>query len=68
MRILSVVLIGFGFGGWGAETVNFDIAKAGALPPGWTAAMTHRGGASRWVVHPDPTAPSRPNVLAQVST
>ncbi len=68
MRIFAIVLIGLGFGGWGAETVNFDIGKVGSIPPGWTAAMTHRGGASRWVVHPDASAPSRPNVLAQVST
>jgi hypothetical protein len=50
-----------------AETVNFDNAKPGALPPGWTSAMTHNGGTPRWEVKADDTAPSKPNVLAQVS-
>ncbi len=50
-----------------AETINFDNSKAGALPPGWSSAMTHQGGAPRWEVLQDSTAPSKPNVLAQLS-
>jgi hypothetical protein len=50
-----------------AATVNFDDAKVGALPPGWTIAMTHHGGAPRWEVLQDDSAPSKRNVLAQVS-
>lgn len=50
-----------------AATVNFDDAKVGAPPPGWTIAMTHNGGAPRWEVLQDDSAPSKPNVLAQVS-
>src|SRR5215471_3035066 len=50
-----------------AETLNFDNAQIGASPPGWTIAMTHNGGAPRWEVRKDHTAPSKPNVLAQVS-
>ncbi len=50
-----------------AETINFENAKPGALPPGWTSAMTHNGGAPRWEVRADDTAPSKPNVLAQLS-
>ncbi len=50
-----------------AETVNFDNAKPGGLPSGWTSGMTHNGGAPRWEVRADETAPSRPNVLAQLS-
>jgi hypothetical protein len=50
-----------------AETVNFDKASAGAVPPGWTVAMTHKGGAPQWEVLKDDSAPSKPNVLAQVS-
>ena len=41
--------------------------KLGELPPGWTSAATNHGDLSRWVVQPDPTAPSRPNVLVQSS-
>ncbi len=52
----------------GGQTVNFDSAKPGALPPGWTSAMTHAGGAPKWEVLKDETAPSKPNVLAQTST
>jgi 3-keto-disaccharide hydrolase len=52
---------------YAAELVNFDKAAPGGLPPGWTSAMTHSGGPPRWEVLRDGTAPSRPNVLAQVS-
>ena len=51
-----------------AEVVNFDRAAVGALPPGWTASMTHAGGSPKWEVIVDDTAPSRPNVLGQIST
>jgi hypothetical protein len=54
--------------GAGGQTFNFDSAKPGALPPGWTSAMTHPGGAPKWEVLKDETAPSKPNVLAQTST
>jgi hypothetical protein len=50
-----------------AEIINFDATPAGALPSGWTSAMTHTGGAPKWEVVADSTAPSKPNVLAQLS-
>ncbi len=50
-----------------AEIVNFDSAQPGAVPSGWTVAMTHKGGAPKWEVLKDDTAPSKPNVLAQTS-
>jgi len=50
-----------------AETINFDSAPPGAIPPGWTVAMTHKGGTPKWEVVKDDSAPSKPNVLAQVS-
>lgn len=50
-----------------AEIVSFDRATLGTAPAGWTAAMTHDGGAPRWEILGDDSAPSRPNVLAQVS-
>ena len=49
------------------ETIKFDSASPGSLPPGWTQAMTHKGGAPLWEVRKDDTAPSKPNVLAQLS-
>src|SRR5450759_810828 len=50
-----------------AETINFDNAAPGAVPSGWTVAMTHKGGAPKWEVVKDDSAPSKPNVFAQVS-
>lgn len=50
------------------ESINFDNATVGSVPPGWIVAMTHTGGAPRWEVLKDDSAPSKPNVLAQVST
>ena len=50
------------------ETVfNFDTGAVGQLPPGWSNRKTGKGGLGKWVVMADPTAPSKPNVLAQTS-
>src|SRR3989441_6850787 len=46
------------------ETINFDDAKTGAPPPGWTATQTGSGSA-KWSVEKDDSAPSKPNVLKQ---
>jgi hypothetical protein len=51
-----------------AEIINFDSAQPGPVPQGWTVAMTHTGGAPKWEVLNDPSAPSKPNVLAQTSS
>lgn len=48
-----------------AETITFDATAAGTLPAGWTLAMTHKGGAPKWEVVADDSAPSKQNVLAQ---
>jgi hypothetical protein len=53
--------------GW-AEVIAFDNAQTGSVPPGWTVAMTHTGGAPKWEVLNDASAPSKPNVLAQTSS
>ena len=50
-----------------AEVINFDSEKPGAMPSNWSVAMTHSGGPPKWEVRTDESAPSRPNVLAQVS-
>ena len=47
-----------------AATVTFDGERAGAPPSGWTCGSTG-GGAPRWTVEADPTAPSPSNVLKQ---
>ena len=47
-----------------AETINFDDAKVGAAPAGWTATKTGKGDA-KWTIEKDDTAPSKPNILKQ---
>ena len=47
-----------------AETISFDNDKPGGLPATWSAGVTGRG-APRWMVEPDSSAPSKPNVLRQ---
>lgn len=46
---------------------TFDSDDAGRFAAGWTQAMTSTGGAPRWAVVRDDTAPSRPHALAQLS-
>ena len=65
-RILLMACVGAGGMGL-AETINFDNATPGAAPPGWTVGMTHKGGAPKWEILKDDSAPSKPNVFAQVS-
>lgn len=48
-------------------TYNFDSETPGQLPRHFHEALTGRGSAGKWVVQSDTTAPSLPNVLAQVS-
>lgn len=47
-----------------AATTNFDLDATGALPKGCMAGATG-GGASKWSVEFDASAPSKPNVLKQ---
>lgn len=48
-------------------TYNFDGNTPGQLPPKFHSALTGRGAPGTWAVQADPTAPSKPNVLAQTS-
>jgi hypothetical protein len=63
-RLALGLVVALAAGAAGAETVNFDSTKAGALPPSWLAGITGPGRA-QWAVTPDPTAASAPNVLKQ---
>lgn len=47
---------------------SFDGDTAGQIPAKFHGALTGQGAKEQWVVKADPTAPSQPNVLAQVST
>jgi hypothetical protein len=50
-----------------AETIRFEGSIPGAVPTGWTVAMTHAGGEPRWEIVRDRGAPSPPFVFAQIS-
>jgi len=47
---------------------NFDSDTPRQLPAKFHAARTGSGAESKWVVMDDPTAPSKPNVVAQTSS
>jgi hypothetical protein len=47
-----------------AETVDFNDAKAGQLPPNWIGTQTGKGEA-KWSVEKDLDAPGKPYVLKQ---
>jgi hypothetical protein len=47
---------------------NFDSDTPGQLPAKFHGARTGSGAESKWAVMGDPTAPSKPNVVAQTST
>src|SRR5215471_3529615 len=50
-----------------SEVVHFAGTPLGAVPAGWTVAMTHAGGPPRWEIVRDESAPDPPFVLAQTS-
>lgn len=47
---------------------HFDSDPVGQLPANFHSARTGQGSESKWAVMADPTAPSKPNVVAQTST
>jgi hypothetical protein len=61
VNILAAVAIS---GSAFANKVNFDDAKTGTVPSGWTATQTGSGSA-KWSVEKDDSAPSKPHVLKQ---
>jgi hypothetical protein len=54
---------------WVGEVIalDFDAHAVGALPTGFSSAVTGDGGPASWVVVEDFTAPSSGKVLAQTS-
>ena len=67
MKTLSW-LVSVGLIASSGRVINFDNAPLGMTPPGWTVAMTNHGGAPRWEIRKDTSAPTQPYVLAQVSS
>jgi hypothetical protein len=66
MKPLVISLV-FGLLAASGTVVTFDSAQLGKAPEGWTVAMTNGGGAPRWEIRKDTTAPTQPYVLAQTS-
>jgi|SRR5579871_1090349 len=63
---ICVLLVGHA--AWAAaEIIRFDSVPPGSVPAGWIV-LTHNGAAPGWQVRRDSSAPSKPNVLAQVPT
>jgi hypothetical protein len=64
---MKFALLLFTFAFWFApsETITFDGASPGRLPPGWVPASTNPP--SQWEIRNDGSAPSKPNVLAETS-
>lgn len=50
-----------------AKTWNFDKERVQELPSGWLSERTGQGSEGKWRIVVDSTAPSHPNVLAQLS-
>jgi hypothetical protein len=67
VSLLPLVLL---FGASGAELsprrISFDDQAAGELPAAFTCGLTGSGRPGTWTLLADATAPSRPNVLAQL--
>ena len=54
---------------WGADAIDFAPDTPGTVPKGWSVFMTDKGGAPKWQVVADPTAPSKTGkVVGQTST
>ena len=67
MRSFFIALLAVGIFGGNSESFNFDRIRPGTLPPGWTAIEPRPSERARWEIRTDSSAPSRPNVFAQVA-
>jgi len=66
--VLAVVfLVYIPFGSAEPKKWNFDKDRIGALPAGWLSELSGSSNKGTWTVLADPTAPSKPNILAQTS-
>lgn len=69
----TIRLLALGLGFWlntalglaESKMWNFDKDETQALPAGWLSEHSGQGAKGNWQVAADPTAPSKPNVLAQ---
>jgi hypothetical protein len=62
-----VFLVGLPLMAASTRVIDFDALSVGAMPPGWSVAMTNPGAPGKWEILKDQSAPTQPYVLAQVS-
>lgn len=67
MRLLVLVITALQMSAGQPGVIAFDRVIPGRIPAGWVVAMTHAGAPPRWECFHDESAPSPPNVLAQLS-
>jgi hypothetical protein len=74
LSLVVVAMLGAGCAGlpdreesFEPQTINFDSAETGRLPPGFSTALTGGGGPVLWVVREDAAAPAGRKVLVQES-
>ena len=66
MRALSALFLTFlTFGS--AETINFDAARPGFIPPGWSVSSTDAAHPANWQVQAENQDPAHRRVLAQLA-
>ena len=66
MKIIFILMICFGFSiKSNAEIINFDKDGTGKPPKDFFTELTGKGKPGNWIVVQNPTAQSKPNVLAQ---
>ncbi len=51
----------------GGQVHNFSSDQEGIIAKGWSHDRTGKGSIGSWIIMKDPTAPSQPNVFAQIS-
>src|SRR6266851_1394160 len=68
LSLSSLVLAQSGNEKPSSKTWNFDSDAVGKPPAGFSFGRTGKGAEGQWVVRAENDAPSKPNVLAQVST
>ncbi len=68
METLLGLWLVFGLFGGTAETINFDSARPGYIPSGWSVTSTTDLKPGHWMVQADISAPTRPYVFAQTSS
>ena len=68
LSLSSLVLAQSGNEKSSSKTWNFDSDSAGKPPAGFSFGRTGKGAEGQWVVRAESDAPTKPNLLAQVST